>query len=139
MAGRSKPGLTKKVLREYNDILELSYAGYRKHRVLSYNGSRRQPHYPSIAWSAYFFAKRWQGRSIDLKKLQRIVLTFGSPKCIYMFARDVEGANLRRLAHALIERGDPKLMREFADNIDVIEADSRFLTGMAAVAEVMAL
>ena len=89
-----------------------------------------------LAWAAYAFAKRWHGRKgVDLKKLQRIVLDWGSGECVYKFAMDVPGANVRRCQAVIMQDVEPEVMRLFAANVPGAYAPA--LENMALVAEVM--
>jgi hypothetical protein len=90
----------------------------------------------SLAWFAYGFAKRWHGRKgVDIKKLQRIVLDWGSGECVYKFAMDVPGANIKRCQAAIMEDVEPEIMRLFAANVPGAYAPA--LENMAIVAEAM--
>jgi hypothetical protein len=58
----------------------------------------------SLAWAAWEFARQWGGRAdVDVGKLLRVVLTWGSGECVYRFARDVPGANVRRCQRAVMD------------------------------------
>lgn len=88
-----------------------------------------------IAWAAYGFAKEWQGRSdIDLKRLQNIVIRHEAPIVAYYFARDIQGANIKRLQRIVINGANPDLMRRFAE---LPGAYRQYCLNMADVAEVM--
>jgi hypothetical protein len=90
----------------------------------------------SLAWAAWDFTKRWYGRrGVDVEKLQRVVLDWGSGECIYRFAMDVPGANVRRCQAAVMEDAEPGVMRLFAANVPGAYAPS--LEALALVAEVM--
>lgn len=67
--------------------------------------------------AAYNFARRWQSRDIDIKRLQRIVIESGDPIAAYEFAKNVKEANVRRLGEVIIGHGSAELMRAFADNV----------------------
>lgn len=87
-------------------------------------------------WAAYVFAQRWGGREgVDVKKLQRIVLTSGNPACAIEYARHISGANVRRLQDVVLRLGNASQMRRFA--LLVADADVDVLRNTAIVAEVM--
>lgn len=89
-----------------------------------------------LAWAAWAFAKRWHGRSdVDLNRLQRIVLDWGSGRCVYRFAMDVPGASVRRCQKAVMEDAEPEILRMFATNVPGAYAPA--LERLAVVAEVM--
>lgn len=90
----------------------------------------------SLAWAAWAFAKKWHGRKgVDLKKLQRIVLDWGSGECVYRFAMDVPGANVKRCQAAVMKDVEPETMRLFAANVPGAYAPA--LEALALVVEVM--
>lgn len=84
---------------------------------------------------AYFFAKRWHGKNIDIHKLQRVVLHCEHAKTALMFARDVKGANIRKLQDIVLKNGSAELKRQFAREIS--GAAVQWLEAMAAVQDVM--
>lgn len=140
MSEKKRPALTRSQNRQYQGILRrcASYADVEAYHLswMAYKGGEHAKR--SLAWAAYYFAKRWNGRDINMKKLQKIVLDWGDSKCLYEYARDVPGANIRRFAHAMVHANDPDMMRLFVANVPgVIASDTRYLIGMAAVAEVM--
>lgn len=121
----SKPALTRRLFRRYQEIL----AGWQGH---NYNYSWVGD---TWAWAAYGFAKRWHSRSIDLKRLATIVLHSDNPECCYRFARDVPGANVKRFQRQVMRHGNAELMRTFAREVPGAHKES--LEQMAIVAEIM--
>lgn len=86
---------------------------------------------------AYFFAKKWQGRAIDIHGLQRVVIRAEHAEAAYLFARDIEGANIRRLQKVILNRGSPEQKRQFARMIP--GAAVQHLEALAIIQEVMEL
>ena len=86
---------------------------------------------------AYFFAKKWQGRAIDVHGLQRVVIRSGFAKAAYLFARDIEGANIRRLQRIIMDSGSADQKRQFAR--DIPGAAVQHLEALAIIQEVMEL
>ena len=129
--------LTRRTYRKYQYILQAAA----DERELNYGelewpptGAGRRG--SGLAWAAWGFAKRWHARrDVDVKKLQRIVLDWGSGECVYRFARDVPGANVKRCQAAVMEDGDPGVLRSFAANVP--GAHSPSLEALAIIAEVM--
>ena len=133
-----KPALTRRLQRDYLQIIHRSHNAYHDMWIWWQHGN--PGHQASVAWAAYYFAKRWHGRDIDMKRLQKIVLDWGTAECLYKYARDVPGVNLRRFAIAVAKSGNADVMKLFVKNIPGIrDCDERFLTGMALINEVMAL
>jgi len=120
-----KPALTRRLERHYRQILQ-SWAG------VSYHASWRGE---TVAWAAFYFAKRWCGRDIDLKRLASIVLRAEDPECCYRFVREVPGANVKRFQRHVMLHGSAELMRRFAREVPGAHRDS--LENMAIVAEIM--
>jgi len=89
------------------------------------------------AMCAYFFAKRWHGKNIDMHKLQRVVIHCECATAAFLFARDIEGANIRKLQTIILKNGSAELKRQFAREIP--GADVQWLESIAAVQDVMEL
>ncbi len=132
----AKPALTKRLFRVYQAILDngddTQYWMYRNAAPFL---SSTTPDEVRVGWQAYYFAKRWSGRDIDLKRLQRIVLRSPDAECSYSFAKDVPGVNIRRLARHIMECGNSFWMRKFADRFP--NQDSERLRNLAVVHELM--
>ncbi len=116
-----------------------------QHRaVLGSNGADYNWPWPCIASSAeeanamaaYFFVKKWHGRQIDFHGLQRIVIHSGCARAAYLFARDIEGANIKRLQKVILEHGSVAEKRLFAK---LPNANSQWLESIADIQEVMEL
>ncbi len=128
MGRAKKPGLTRRVERHYRAILAYKAEAWLGNQRWAF-GDRHH------AWSAYFFAKKWRGRNIDIRALQRIVFHCGYPDVALRFAKDIPGVNIKKLQSVVLERGSPEEKRLFAR--DVPGADVQWLESMAAVQEVM--
>jgi hypothetical protein len=85
-------------------------------------------------WAALHFARQWRGRDINFKKLQRIVILSEDGTCAYEFARDVPGANVRKLQDVVAAGLDPKALRLF---MELPGADRKYLESILIVSEVM--
>lgn len=137
MAKSKKPALTRRLHDAYRRVLANNGGWYLDHE---FQWCRHRGHFGAAeehnAWAAYYFAKRWNGRDIDMARLQNIVVRGGSAKCILAYARDVPGANVRKLQFALIERGTVVQLRDFA-KLPGANADA--LERMAIAREVMAM
>lgn len=134
MAKRKRPALGRRAMSMYRRILANQGDWYLDHEFVWRRhwgsfGSGME----SNAWAAYYFAKRWQGRDIDLARLQNIVIRHGTAKCAILFAAGVREASVRKLQYAVIRRGDCKALREFAK---LPGADPALLNGLADVREV---
>ena len=130
-----KARLTRRTYRKYQAILAAD-AQERSEEEFDWPPAGWSRGGSSLAWAAWGFAKRWRGRKdVDLKRLQRIVLDWGTGECAYRFAMDVPGANVGRCQRAVMEDGDPETMRLFAANVPGAHAPS--LEALALVAEVM--
>ena len=89
------------------------------------------------AMAAYYFAKKWSGRNIDMRALQRVVLRANIPMAAYLFARNIPGAQVRKLQKIILDSGDAEMMRKFAKEIP--GADVTWLENIACVTEIMDL
>ena len=132
MGRAKKPALTRRLEVQYRAVLDREGADYNYPWPYITN-SRGE----ADSMCAYFFAKRWQGRNIDLKRLQRLVIRCEFAKAAFLFARDIEGANVRRLQDVVLRHGSPELKRQFAREIP--GASVQWLEAMATVQEVMEL
>lgn len=61
---------------------------------------------------AYKFAMECED---ETKHLQKIVIKSGDAQLIYLFARDVFGAEIEKLEKAIIETENTEVMQNFAD------------------------
>ena len=125
-----KPALTRRQERQYRAVLARHGADY----------NYPWPYIAKVvgeadAMCAYFFAKRWHGKNIDVRKLQHVVILCAHAKVAFMFARDIEGANIRKLQIIVMKNGSADLKRQFAHQIP--GADVQWLEAMAAVQDVM--
>ena len=126
-------------MRHYQEILREAKIG-RFHGVnhmwphpCSYG---RQPD-GGVEWAAYLFSKRWKSRTgYNLKRLQRIVILSGNAEVAYLFARDISGASLDKLEKVVVEAGDPKWMKLFAN---LPGARKKLLEAFAFLTETMSL
>lgn len=71
-----------------------------------------------------------------MRKLQLIVLRSGDAECAYEYARDVPGAQVRRLQKVVVDHGDATLMRKFSK---LSGADVQLLRSLVVVAEAMTI
>lgn len=128
-----KPALTRRVYRLYQDVLlgDASRDLWLNSKAAGSPGHMAQAN----AWQAFYFAKRWSGRDIDLKRLQGIVLRKGTGECATAFARYIPGANVKRLQNRVISVGTSKELREFARSVP--GANVRRMEDLASVMEVM--
>ena len=67
------------------------------------------------AKNIYMFAKNVKGANIP--KLENSIIETGNAKNIYMFAKNVKGANIPKLTDAIIETGNAKKIYMFAKNV----------------------
>lgn len=137
MAKSKRPALTRRLHNMYLRVLAHQGDQYLDHEFCW----RR--HYGSFgsgmesnAWAAYYFARRWGGRDIDLARLQNIVARYGSGACLLAYASNVRGANVRKLQFAMVERGTVVQLRAFAK---LASADAGVLERTAVVREVLAM
>jgi hypothetical protein len=86
---------------------------------------------------AYFFAKRWSGRNIDIRRLMRIVIRCECAEAAFLFARDLEDAHIRRLQDVVMKHGTVEEKRQFAR--EVPGASVQWLQTMADIQEIMEL
>lgn len=131
MGRAKKPALTRRMQWQQRAVLDLNGADY----------NYPWPHIAKTtaeanAMAAYFFAKRWRGREINFHALQRIVIKSECARAAYLFAKDVEGANIRRLQKVVLDSGTVEEKRQFAK---IPGADEQWLEAVAAVQEVMEL
>jgi hypothetical protein len=85
---------------------------------------------------AYFFAYKWQGRDIDLVRLQSIVCRSTSARAAYLWAKNMESPrNLRRLQKVVLHHGTVEQKRTFAR--EVPGADRQHLEAIADIQEIM--
>jgi len=133
LARAKKPGLTRRLERQYRS-------------VLSCDGDSASYHYP---WQhlvpfdevngmcAYFFAYKWRSRDIDLIRLQSIVCRSTSAKAAYLWAKNMkEPRNIRRLQKVIVEHGSIELKRTFAREI-LQGFDRQNLEALADIQEIM--
>jgi hypothetical protein len=86
--------------------------------------------------AALQFAKSYGSRDcVDMKRLQRIIIESKNADCCYQFARDVPGANIRRLEYVVARYGELQTIRAFILNVP--RANKRFLEGVITVKEVL--
>jgi hypothetical protein len=126
-----KIGLTRRLVRQQDAILRLRGSNYNHQQYFKYK-------YDSDAngMIAYAFAKQWSSRDIDIHALQRLIINSKSALAAFMFARDIEGASIRRLQVIVLEYGTVDQKRAFAK---LPGAAHDFLMGIALVQEVMEL
>lgn len=137
---KKRARLTKRLFHLYQKVLEGgAQSWFWPHPVANPWWSGRPPSKSaaedSWAWQAYLFAKEWQGREgVDLKRLERIVCAASDPQCMFLFARDVRGARVRRIERSVVRCGDPAAIRRF---MRLPGANRRSLERLLVVAEVM--
>ncbi len=125
MSKSEKAGLSRRLLRQYQSILNGNGAVYFLWPSIGSNGQ-----------AALIFAKAYGRRKgVDIKRLQGIVLRASDPSFAIEFARDVPGANVKRFQRRVIELGDPRAMRRFARSVPGAEIPR--LEAYALVAEIM--
>lgn len=120
---RRSARLTKRLQRQYHSVLGRGSSQlFWPHPHACHSWQRTAP--PNLkAWQAYLFAKEWQGRDgVDVKRLQRMVLDGTDGECMFLFARDVRKANVRRLQEAVTRCGQTGPMRRFM-NLPGCDAD----------------
>lgn len=66
-------------------------------------------------FSAYLFARDVQGANVEL--LEDIIIK-ANTKVIVIFAKDVQGANIQRLQNRVIELGNPSMILFFAKDVE---------------------
>lgn len=132
---KKKTGLTRRQLREYQQIIigngHIYYfsgkaAGYYK----GYTDGR------SNGWAALFFAKQWRSRNINIRKLQKVIIASDDARCAYEFARDVPGANIKKIQDMIVNCNDPAIIRKFAN---IHGADKELLLDALIIAEVLGI
>jgi len=105
--------------------------------IMSYMHYRIQDVSVARQIMALTFAREWGGRSgIDVKRLEGIVVRGPVPEVIARYAKEVPGANLRRITRAVVRTGDVRAMRVLAG---VPGVDRAYLENAIVVAEVMAV
>ncbi len=138
----AKPGLTKKVKRQYYNILnkaseENCFWPHPKAATGWYNSRTPIPN-SVYAWQSYLFAKRWHSRAeVDIRRLENIVRESKDGECAYRFAKDVPGANMRKLQRAVVMAGDPEWIKKFARHVP--GANAEYLESVLMIAEVMGI
>jgi hypothetical protein len=139
---RQKAALTRRLQSQYNAILAGDASAYQHWVPPGYN----RPGQPPVQgygygyrneWVAYVFAKQWGGRKgVDIKRLQLIALHSDNAECAISFARDIQGANVKRFQSIVLQHGSAGQMRRFAE---IPGANRMWLENMAIVAEVMSM
>ena len=111
---RQKCRLSRRLQRQYSEVLQgLASSWYYPHPMAWHGVPHGTP--ANHAWQAYLFAKEWGGRKgVDFKRLQRIVLRADNGECAYRFARDVKGANIKKLEATVIRSSDMDAIRKFS-------------------------
>jgi len=132
-----KARITRRMMHQYQRILANNACFMYPHFCASGTNLGRQIPGDGIEWAAYYFCKRWQGRcGYDAKKLQRTVLLSGNPEVAYVFARDIREASVCKLEKIVVEAGDPKWMRLFAQ---LPKARKKLLMDFAFLTETMSI
>jgi hypothetical protein len=127
----SKPEMSRRIRRRYQAILLRDSNNYDHISSWSWKHNRN-----SHAWAAYIFYKQFGGRNgVDFHRLQRMVLK-GPGELILLWARDIKGANLKKCHAAILEKGDPKMLRMYAEAIPGARKEE--LENMAVIKEVLA-
>lgn len=136
----SKTAISRRVRAHYQDIVgqapKLSRF-YPHPCAFGSNYGWRRGWNDGLEWAAYLFSKEWKSRTgYNPKRLQRIVIVSGNPEVAYLYARDVPGASVDKLEKVVVEAGDPRWMRTFAQ---LPGARKRMLECYAFLADTMAL
>lgn len=137
-----KPKLTRRVMRQYRNIINqnehLSQYWQLPRLPVTANTSSRglfgYTHQQINGFAALHFAKKWKGRDIDLKKLERIVAQSGDASCMAEFALNIPGANVKRLQKAAVKTLNPEGIRRF---MAVPGARTEYLKSLLIIIEVM--
>jgi hypothetical protein len=125
-------GLTRRQQAWYNRIMT-RHVWYGDVHFLT---TTSHPEASALAWSAYAFAKRHRGRKdVDMGRLLRVALLGESSECLYKYAMDVPGANVRRIQARLLELADRRWLEIFAMNVPGADAGS--IRAHLAVADVL--
>jgi ribosome modulation factor len=115
MAKSKKARLTRSLQRHYQLIINGSGSNYDPWNPPFWGPTTNSQWEHRNQWSAYMFAKRWSGRSgYDIKKLQLIVIKSNDAECAYMFAKDIKGANIKKLQKVVLENGTTKTLKKFS-------------------------
>ena len=130
MARANRPALTRRQAIQYRAVLDCEGADY----------NYPWPHIAKTtaeanAMCAYFFAKRWKGRNIDIRRLMRIVMRCECAEAAFLFARDLEDAHTRKLQDVVMKHGTAEQKRKFAREIP--GASVQWLEAMADIQEIM--
>lgn len=126
--------MSRRLRRQYLDIIRGDGANWYFPWGWAGNGAGKVPF--GNAWAAFFFAKQWGGRDgVDVHRLQSIVCRAQNPEAAYRWAREMPGANVRRLQKVVTSYGSLELIRAFAQNVR--GADRKFLEGLCIVKEVL--
>lgn len=132
----SRPKLTRNLLQQYRAILAGDASAYFYPHPSSWSSPQNSvERRRSNAWQAYLFAKAWHGRDVDLHRLQVIVTHADIAEPAILFARDVPGANRRRLERHVMAHGTAVELRRYAACVP--GANVRRLVDMAVVADVL--
>jgi hypothetical protein len=127
---KSRPRLTKRLERRYQELL-IGWTGLNSRWVDSRYSWTGEYH----GWAAFYFARQWRSRNIDLARLANIVLRSNDAELCYRYAREIPGASIRKFQRQVIRYGTAELMRRFSR--EVSGADKVYLEGMACIAEIM--
>lgn len=110
---KKRPRLYRRDLETYRNLLNLSKNSYFSEsagKIISRTPFQRR----NDACLAYYFATVWGGRDIDFARLQNIIVKSNYPKLIYKYARDVPGANIRKLQYAMLRTGNTLDLKKFS-------------------------
>ena len=66
-------------------------------------------------WTAAYFAADWHGRrEVDIGKLLGLTLKSQDPECAIFFAKNVPGANIKRIQEIVLRYGTSDQMKDLA-------------------------